>query len=60
VAWAFGGPWSVSVEYDYYQFGHGNVFMTDSINGFTGLVDTKQNIQVVKAVLNFHLWSNDQ
>jgi opacity protein-like surface antigen len=60
VAWAFAGPWSVSVEYDYYQFGHGNVFMTDSINGFTGPVDTKQNIQVVKAVLNFHLWSNDQ
>jgi outer membrane immunogenic protein len=60
VAWAFDGPWSVNVEYDYYQFGHGNVFMTDSINGFTGLVDTKQNIQVVKVGLNFHLWSSDQ
>jgi outer membrane immunogenic protein len=60
VAWAFAGPWSVNVEYDYYQFGHGNVFMTDSINGFTGLLDTKQNIQVVKVGLNFHLWSSDQ
>jgi opacity protein-like surface antigen len=59
-AWAFGGPWSVFVEYDYYQFGHGNVFMTDSINGFTGLVDTKQSIQVVKVGLNLHLWSSDQ
>ena len=38
----------------------GNVFMTDSINGFTGLVDTKQSIQVVKVGLNFHLWSSDQ
>jgi outer membrane immunogenic protein len=60
VDWAFSGPWSVNVEYDYYGFGHGNVFMTDSINGFTGLVDTKQSIQVVKVGLNFHLWSSDE
>jgi opacity protein-like surface antigen len=60
VAWAFSGPWSVDVEYDYYQFGHGSVFMTDSINGFTGPVDTKQSIQVVKVGLNLHLWSSDQ
>ena len=60
VDWAFSGPWSVNVEYDYYGFGHGNVFMTDSVNGFTGLVDTKQSIQVVKVGLNFHLWSSDQ
>ena len=60
VDWAFSGPWSVNVEYDYYQFGHGNVFMTDSVNGLTGLVDTKQSIQVVKVGLNFHMWSSDQ
>jgi outer membrane immunogenic protein len=60
VAWAFSGPWSVSVEYDYYGFGHGNVFMTDLVNGFSGLLDTKQSIQVVKVGLNFHLWSYDQ
>ena len=60
VDWAFSGPWSVNVEYDYYGFGHGNVFMTDSVNGFTGLVDTKQSIQVVKVGLNFHMWSSDQ
>jgi outer membrane immunogenic protein len=59
VDWAFYGPWSVNVEYDYYQFGHGNVFMTDSINAFTGLLDTKQSIQVVKVGLNFHVWSWD-
>ena len=34
--------------------------MTDSINGFTGLVDTKQDIQVVKIGVNFHLWSFDE
>jgi len=34
--------------------------MTDSINGFTGLVDTKQSIQVVKVGLNFHMWWSDQ
>jgi outer membrane immunogenic protein len=60
VAWAFSGPWSVNVEYDYYQFGNGNVFMTDSINGFTGLVNTKQSIQVVKVGMNLHLWASDQ
>lgn len=59
VDWAFGGPWSVNVEYDYYQFGNGSVFMTDSINGFTGPVNTKQSIQVVKMGLNLHLWSSD-
>ena len=60
VAWAFSRPWSVNVEYDYYQFGNGNVFMTDSINGFTGLVNTKQSIQVVKVGMNLHLWASDQ
>ena len=60
VDWAVSGPWSVFVEYDYYGFGHGNVFMTDSINGFTGLVDTKQDIQVVKVGVNFHRRSFDE
>jgi len=59
IDWAVYGPFSVNVEYAYYGFGHGNVFMTDSINGFTGLLDTKQNIQVVKVGLNFHVWSWD-
>jgi outer membrane immunogenic protein len=59
VDWAFWGPLSVNVEYDYYGFGHDNVFMTDSINGFTGIVNTKQNMQMVKAGLNLHLWATD-
>jgi outer membrane immunogenic protein len=57
--WAFWGPFSVNVEYDYYGFGRDNVFMTDSINGFTGIVNTKQNIQMIKAGLNLHLWAGD-
>ena len=31
--------------------------MTDAINGFTGTVSVKQNVQVVKAGLNFHVWA---
>jgi outer membrane immunogenic protein len=59
VDWAFWGPFSVNVEYDYYGFGHDNVFMTDAINGFTGIVNTKQNMQTVKVGLNLHLWASD-
>lgn len=56
VDWAFSHHWSVNLEYDYYQFGHGNVLMSDPINGFSGLVNINQNVQVVKAGLNFHVW----
>jgi opacity protein-like surface antigen len=56
VDWAFSHHWSANIEYDYYQFGHGNVLMSDPINVFSGLVDVKQNIQVVKVGLNFHVW----
>jgi len=60
IDWAFSGPWSVNFEYDYYQFGNGNVVMTDSINAFVGQVNVKQSVQVVKLGLNFHVWSWDQ
>jgi outer membrane immunogenic protein len=30
--------------------------MADSINGFSGVVDVKQTVQVVKVGLNFHIW----
>lgn len=56
--WALLEPWSIFVEYDYYQFGHSNVLMIDSINGFTGPVDVKQSVQIVKVGLNFHVWGN--
>jgi hypothetical protein len=31
--------------------------MSDTINGFTGNMDAKQSVQVVKLGLNFHMWS---
>jgi opacity protein-like surface antigen len=56
VDWAFSRHWSMNVEYDYYQFGHGNILMTDQISGSTGIVDVRQTVQVVKVGVNFHIW----
>jgi outer membrane immunogenic protein len=56
VDWTFARHWSANVEYDYYQFGHGTVLMSDSINVLSGLADAKQSVQVVKAGINFHMW----
>src|SRR5450432_882661 len=56
VEWAFSQHWSASVEYDYYGFGHRVIAMSDPTNGFLGNVDVRQNIQVVKVGLNFHVW----
>jgi opacity protein-like surface antigen len=56
VDWAFSHHWSANIEYDYYQFGHGGILMSDGINGFAGIVDVKQTVQVVKVGLNFHIW----
>lgn len=56
VDWAFSRHWSTFLEYDYYDFGHRSVLMTDGINGFAGLVDVKQNVQVVKVGVDFHTW----
>ena len=56
VEWAFSQHWSASVEYDYYGFGHKVIAMSDPTNVFLGNVDVKQNIQVVKVGLNFHVW----
>jgi opacity protein-like surface antigen len=58
VDWAFSHHWSANIEYDYYQFGHGGVLMSDSINAFAGIVDVKQTVQVVKVGLNFHIWGS--
>lgn len=60
IAWAAGGPWTVSLEYDYYQFWRGNVLMSDAVNGVSGPLDTKQSIQVVKLGVDFHVWWSDQ
>jgi len=57
VEWAFSGPWSVSLEYDYYQFGNGTVLMSDPVNVLSGPVNAKENIQVVLLGLNFHVFA---
>src|SRR5215469_18655455 len=56
VDWAFSHHWSTFLEYDYYGFGRGNIAMFDGINGFSGFVNVKQNVQVVKVGFNFHMW----
>ena len=56
--WAFSPHWSASIEYDYYQFGNRTVTMSDPTNVFLGGVDVRQNIQVVKVGLNFHIGPN--
>ena len=60
IAWAVGGPWTISLEYDYYQFPHGTVLMSDAVNALSGPVDVKQSIQVVKLGVDFHVWWSDQ
>jgi outer membrane immunogenic protein len=51
--------WSVRLEYDFYDFGHSNVLMSDSVNVLSGSVDVKQTVQMVKLGVNFHVWSGD-
>jgi opacity protein-like surface antigen len=48
----------MNVEYDYYRFGNGPILMSDGINGFSGVVDVKQTVQVVKVGVNFHIWGS--
>jgi outer membrane immunogenic protein len=59
VDWAFTRHWSMNVEYDYYRFGSGSILMTDQFSGSTGVVDVKQNVQVIKVGFNFHIWGSD-
>jgi hypothetical protein len=44
------------LEYDYYQFGHHSVLMSDAVNAASGPVDFKQSVQIAKVGLNFHMW----
>jgi outer membrane immunogenic protein len=55
VDWAFTRHWSMNVEYNFYEFGNGNVLMTDAFSGATGVVNVKQTVQVVKVGFNFHV-----
>jgi opacity protein-like surface antigen len=56
VDWAFYHHWSLVLEYDYYQFGHHSVLMSDPVNAVSGPVDFKQSVQIAKLGLNFHMW----
>jgi outer membrane immunogenic protein len=59
VEWALWENWSVELEYDYYGFGTRTVTFVDStISGITAGVDIKQNIQVVRLGVNFHVFAN--
>lgn len=58
VEWAFSQHWSANIEYDYFQFGHRSILMSDPTNLLTGPLDVRQSIQVVKAGLNFHVWGS--
>jgi outer membrane immunogenic protein len=55
VEWAFTNDWSARLEYDYYDFGHSNVLMSDAANGFASIVTYRQNAQMVKLGLNFRV-----
>jgi opacity protein-like surface antigen len=57
VDWAFAGHWSLTLEYDYYQFGHRSVLMSDPVNAVSGPVDFKQSVQTAKVGVNFHMWN---
>ena len=58
VDWAFTRHWSMNVEYNYYGFGNGNTLMTEQISAgaFSGVVNVRQSVQVVKVGFNFHMW----
>jgi outer membrane immunogenic protein len=60
IEWAVWDDWSVKLEYDYYDFGHSTVLMSDSVNVLSGPVDVKQTIQMVKLGVNFHVWAFDR
>jgi opacity protein-like surface antigen len=55
VDWAFTRHWSMNVEYDYYRFGSGGILMTEQITQLTGVVDVRQNVQIIKVGFNFHI-----
>jgi outer membrane immunogenic protein len=58
IEWALWHDWSIKLEYDYYGLGSSSVtFIDNTISGITGPLDIKQNIQVVKLGVNFHVFA---
>jgi outer membrane immunogenic protein len=50
--WAFAPHWSVSLEYDYYDFGGNDFALTGSRSTFNG--NLKDRLQTVTVGLNYH------
>jgi outer membrane immunogenic protein len=59
IEWALWNDWSLNLEYDYYGFGTQNVTFTDNVGGTTGPVAIKQDIQVVKLGVSFHVFAGE-
>lgn len=57
IEWAFWDSWSVKLEYDYYGLGSRSVTFIDATTGNVGPETIKQNIQVIKLGLNFHIFA---
>ena len=57
IEWAFWNDWSIKLEYDYYGFATRGVTFIDNVSGTVGPLDIKQNIQVIKLGVNFHLYA---
>ena len=57
VEWAFAQVWSARLEYDYLGLGHRSALLSDSINGFAGVMSANQNVQMVKLGVSFHMWA---
>jgi len=53
---ALWGPWSLRLEYDYYDFGTSSVVMSESTLGLSGPINVKQTVQAVRLGLNLHPW----
>lgn len=56
IEWALWDNWSLKLEYDYYGFGTRSVTFIDNVSTAFGPADIKQNIQVVKLGVNFHVF----
>jgi outer membrane immunogenic protein len=56
IEWAFWNDLSAKLEYDYYGFGQRDVLFIDSLGNPPGPLNVKQNIQVIKLGLNFHIF----
>ena len=57
IEWALWDDWSLKLEYDYYDFGDRNVTFIEQVSATPGPVNVKQNIQVVKLGVNFHVFA---